>query len=198
MQERILKAAEELFLEQSLAKTTMTQIARKAGCNQALLHYYFRTKENLFEQIFEDKVRLLFAGVLEVESAGGLFMDKIRLMVGAHFDFLRQNPRLVPFVVNEVMFDRGRLESLIQKLHHYPESIFAKLVPQLQEQIRNGRIRPIEPMDLIITVVSLNVAPFLIMPLVAVASGADDAELDKVYEARKQENIETIMARLRL
>ena len=55
----ILKAAEELFLEQGFEQTTTKQIAQRAGCNQALLHYYYRTKDNLFVQIFEEKVKFI-------------------------------------------------------------------------------------------------------------------------------------------
>jgi AcrR family transcriptional regulator len=198
MEERILKAAEELFLEQSFAKTTTGQIAKLAGCNQALVHYYYRTKDNLFDRIFEEKARLLFAGILKVESSELPFEEKIRRMVGAHFDFIRQNPRLVPFVLNEIMFNPARLHSLVDKLQQYPKSIFTHLEPQLKAEIERGKIRPISAMDLLLTVVSLNVTPFFILPVVQKAAGLPEAAVDEILERRKQEVIETVLARLKM
>ena len=63
----ILEAAEKLFLEKGFAMTSTTEIARVAGCNQALVHYYFRTKENLFQSIFENKFRMLIS-TLPIDS----------------------------------------------------------------------------------------------------------------------------------
>ena len=66
----ILEAAEKLFMEQGFASTTTMQIAKRAGCNQALVHYYFRTKDNLFEKIFEEKVRFYRNEFLEYQFRG--------------------------------------------------------------------------------------------------------------------------------
>ena len=52
MEIQILETAEKLFLEKGFASTSTTEIAREVGCNQALVHYYFRTKENLFNTIY--------------------------------------------------------------------------------------------------------------------------------------------------
>jgi AcrR family transcriptional regulator len=197
MEERILEAAEELFLEQSFANTTTGQIAKLAGCNQALVHYYYRTKDNLFDKIFEEKARLLFSGILKVETADIPLEEKIREMVGAHFDFLRQNPRLVPFVLNEIMFNPARLSSLVDKLQQYPKSILAQLELQLKEAIERGDIRPISAVDLMLTAVSLNIAPFFIMTVMRKAIDLPDSVVDGLLKERKQEVIETVLARLR-
>jgi AcrR family transcriptional regulator len=197
MEERILNAAEELFLKQSLAKTTTGQIAKLAGCNQALVHYYYRTKENLFDKIFEEKAQLLFTNILKVESPELPFEEKVREMVSAHFDFLRQNPRLIPFVLNEIMLDPVRFHSLVAKFQQYPISVLNQIEPLLKAEIEKGKIRPISAMDLILTVVSLNVTPFLIMPVMQKITGWPETAMDGLLEQRKQEIIETVLARLR-
>jgi AcrR family transcriptional regulator len=198
MEKRILKAAEALFLRQSFAKTTTGQIAKLAGCNQALVHYYYRTKDNLFDKIFEEKARLLFSNLLNAEITNMTFEEKIRTMVGVHFDFLRQNPRLVSFILNEVMLDSVRLQSLVDKLQQYPKSIFIQLEPQLTAEIEKGKIRPISAMDLMLTIVSLNLAPFLILPVIQKATDLPDTALDGILEQRKQEVIETVLSRIKL
>ena len=65
MEQAILEAAERLFLERGFALTSTTDIAREVGCNQSLLNYYFRSKERLFQMIFEDKVRVLLSSLKE-------------------------------------------------------------------------------------------------------------------------------------
>ena len=71
MEQAILRAAERLFLDKGFALTSTTEIAREAGCNQALVHYYFRTKENLFEKIFEQKIRMLISNIFSIDREGG-------------------------------------------------------------------------------------------------------------------------------
>ncbi len=88
MEQRILEAAEELFMDRGFAGTTMARIAEKAGCNQALVHYYYRTKERLFEQVFEAKISFIAGNILAIDEGAGTFEEKIARMVGAHFDFL--------------------------------------------------------------------------------------------------------------
>ena len=66
MEQTILGAAETLFIEQGFDKTSTGQIAKLAGCNQALVHYYYRTKEKLFDLVFEKKMRMALNNILQV------------------------------------------------------------------------------------------------------------------------------------
>ena len=77
----ILKAAEELFLEQGFEQTTTKQIAQRAGCNQALLHYYYRTKDNLFVQIFEEKAKFIATHFLDINLTAQTLEERISQMV---------------------------------------------------------------------------------------------------------------------
>ena len=91
MEQAILRAAERLFLDKGFALTSTTEIAREAGCNQALVHYYFRTKENLFEKIFEQKIRMLISNIFSIDREGGTFEEKLRRKIEAHFE-IRKSP----------------------------------------------------------------------------------------------------------
>jgi len=197
MEKRILKAAEELFLEQGFAKTTMGQIAKLADCNQALVHYYYRKKENLFDKIFEEKARLLFSNILNVESTETSFEEKLRMMIEAHFDYLRQNPCLLPFILIEIMSNPARCQTLVDKLRQYSESIFAQIEPRLRAEIEKGNIRPISLADLLLTVISLNVAPFFIMPVIQKTTGLSAGAVDAILEQRKKEVVETVLSRIK-
>lgn len=197
MEKRILKVAEDLFLEQGFAKTTMGQIAKSADCNQALVHYYYRKKENLFDKIFEEKARLLFSNILNVESAGTSFEEKLRMMIEAHFDFLRQDPRLLPFILIEIMSNPARRQALVDKVRQYPKTIFAQIEPRLRAEIEKGNIRPISLTDLLLTVISLNIAPFFIMPVIQKTAGLSDTAVDAILEKRKKEVVETVLSRIK-
>ena len=72
MEEAILETAERLFLENGYASTSTTQIAKEVGCNQALVHYYFRTKENLFNTIFEKKFKVFFQQIFDMNHLENL------------------------------------------------------------------------------------------------------------------------------
>ena len=143
----ILEAAEKLFMEQGFASTTTMQIAKRAGCNQALVHYYFRTKDNLFEKIFEEKVRFIVTNFLNINSEAQTLEDKIRKMVDVHFEFFRSNPRLVPFVLTEVLSDMERFGFMFDKIKQQASLVFAKIDETLRAEIEKGTIRPITTLN---------------------------------------------------
>lgn len=197
MEERILKAAEKLFLEQGFAKTTTGQIAKLAGCNQALVHYYYRTKERLFEQVFEEKIRYIAGNILAIDAGEGSFEEKIARMVGAHFDFIVQNPLFAPFIAGELLSNPERFVPVLDKIGHYPRGIFAKLDTELQGEVARGTIRPIATLDLVATVISLNVTPFLVLPAMRKLTTLSDGAIEMWLQARRQENIDTVLGRLK-
>ena len=156
----ILEAAEKLFMEQGFASTTTMQIAKRAGCNQALVHYYFRTKDNLFEKIFEEKVRFIVTNFLNINSEAQTLEDKIRKMVDVHFEFFRSNPRLVPFVLTEVLSDMERFGFMFDKIKQQASLVFAKIDETLRAEIEKGTIRSITTLNLVLTIVREEQAVF--------------------------------------
>ena len=197
MEFQILEAAEKLFLEQGFDKTSTGQIAKLAGCNQALVHYYYRTKDNLFDKIFEEKMRLMVDNIVAVDSTETTLEEKITKMIGVHFDFLKQNSKIPSFILTEISSNPNRLQSLIEKLQQYPKSTLLQLDANLNKEVEKGSIRPISGFDLLITIVSLNLTPFLIRPIVQKAFSLSDEDMDLVLEHRKKEVIDTILSRLR-
>lgn len=197
MELQILQAAEGLFLEQGFAKTTMGQIAKTAGCNQALVHYYYRTKDNLFDQIFERKVRFMLSNMMEINSDGIPFEQKLVRMIGMHFDFVMHNPRLMVFVFNEATTNADHLKVLIEKLRLYPRQLLEQMEMEWQREIERGVFRPISFADLVLTIISLNVTPILMRPIFQNVLALTDEAYDAALQSRRQENIETILARLK-
>lgn len=193
----ILEAAEKLFLEKGFAMTSTTEIARVAGCNQALVHYYFRTKENLFQSIFENKFRLLISTLPIDNQNNTTFMEKFAVIAETHFEMIRSNPKLPFLIFNELITNPQRLKTLKEKLGELPRPMFHQLELQLKEEIDHGRIRQITAFDLLLTMLSLNVLIFLGTPIIQNIMQLTDSEINDFYEHRKKENVTVLLNSLR-
>jgi AcrR family transcriptional regulator len=197
LDQQILEAAEELFLEKGFAMTSTTEIARKVGCNQALVHYYFRTKENLFQSIFEKKFRLLISTFQEKNSQGMTFEEKLRSKIEYHFEMVRANPRLPFLVFNELLTNPNRINAIKSRVYEVPQPVFSEMQRELQEEIAKGTIRPLTMMDLFFTMVALNVTLFLASPIYRTVLQLSDAEYEQFIEHRKAEHVRIILSSLK-
>lgn len=198
MELKILESAEKLFLEQGFLKTTTGQIAQLAGCNQALVHYYYRTKEQLFEQVYEQKIQLLFSNfIAEVETCDS-FEESITRMVRMHFRFLKENPMLPSFLLNECLNNPlERMSALKAKLSVLIPTVKRRLEEALNREIAAGNIRPISVLDLLFSIISLNVMPFLVMPLFQTLTDSSDEDMQTLLAHREEEAVNLILARLK-
>ena len=198
LEQAILEVAERLFLEKGFAMTSTTEIAKEVGCNQALVHYYFRTKDNLFNVIFEQKFKSFFQAVFEMKTMGNLsFQDKLRHIIESHFDLLRKNPKMPALILNELSRRPDQINVLREKLHTLPEQLFAELEKELQVEIKKGNIRDISMMDIIISMLSLNIALFVIMPIAEKMLQINEIQKDFMITHRRSENVEFILKSLR-
>lgn len=196
-EQAILKAAEELFLERGFEQTTTKQIAQRAGCNQALLHYYYRTKDNLFVQIFEEKAKFIATHFLDINLTAQTLEERISQMVELHFELFRKNPRLVPFLLKEVLSDPVRVAPILDKIKQYMVKIFGKIDEALHEEIEKGAARPVSTLNVILTLVSLDMAPFIIAPVLQRVLDLTDEQLDEQLDKRKPEVVEILLRQIR-
>ncbi|ADQ80849.1 transcriptional regulator, TetR family [Paludibacter propionicigenes WB4] len=194
MEQTILEVAERLFLEKGFALTSTTEIAKEAGCNQALVHYYFRTKDNLFNTIFEQKFRMLFEHLYASQSLEDIpFSEKVRHAVESHFDMLTKNPKLPLLVATELSRLPENLQNLRNKLRTVPFELYTKLNNELQKEIAAGRARNIELMDIIITMVTLNAGLFMMLPIASCIMQLDDEQVKALLAHRRNENVQVIL-----
>jgi len=194
MEQIILETAERLFLEKGFTATSTTQIAKAVGCNQALVHYYFRTKENLFNTIFEQKFRMLFENLYASQNFGNIpFPEKVRHAVESHFDLLTKNPKLPLLVATELARLPENLKNLRNKLQAVPFELFTKLSQELEKEIAEGRARKIELIDIIITMVTLNAGFFMLIPIAKNIMQLDDEQTKELLAHRREENVQVIL-----
>lgn len=197
MEKKILEAAEQLFLEKGFAMTSTTEIAKIAGCNQALVHYYFRTKDHLFDAIFENKVKMFISTFMEISNEDIPFEEKLKRKIEAHFDMIRANPKFPFLIINELTTNPQRVEKIKAKISQLPKAIFGQLDKELEEEIRKGSIRPIKTIDLLFSIVSLNMVLFLAKPFIKTITNLSDEEYEAMVNHRKQENVLMILRSLR-
>ena len=194
MEQTILEVAERLFLEKGFALTSTTEIAKNVGCNQALVHYYFRTKDNLFNTIFEQKFRMLFENMYASQNFGNIsFSEKVRHAVESHFDLLTNNPKLPLLVATELSRLPENLKNLRAKLQTVPFELFTRLNNELQQEIAAGRARNIELMDIIITMVTLNAGLFMLLPIASGIMQLDQEQTKELLMHRREENVQVIL-----
>jgi TetR/AcrR family transcriptional regulator len=198
LEQTILEVAERLFLERGFAQTSTTEIAKEVGCNQALIHYYFRTKDNLFNVIFEQKFKDFFQGIFEIRNIGNLqFLEKLKYIIESHFDLLVKNPKMPSLILNEISRQPDQLNMFKEKLHLLSEKIFVELNEELQIEIEKGTIRNISLIDLLFTMVSLNVALFVMMPVVEKLFEWNETQKQFMIAHRRAENVDFILKSLR-
>lgn len=197
-EQAILKAAEEEFFTKGFAGSKTTEIAKAAGVTHAMLHYYFRTKENLFNKVFQEKSALLAYSFRSLVDDDLPFFDKIRAGIEIHFDILAQNPKLPLFIFNEILGNEERFDFCSKIILPNIRETLGKLTEAIKTEIEKGTIRPINPIDLLMSIISMNMFVFVAEPMIKLIINGGDAEYKAILEHRKQENIETILSRLRL
>ena len=161
----IVEAATEVFFEKGLRGATVRDIAARAGVNVSMINYYFRSKEKLFDVVFDQKFGELFAHFGQVVESNRPFFEQIEQIVAGYADILKKNPKLPGFVHGELALDPERIVGRVCGNPHF-RSLIEQIGKRIEEAAAAGIIRPILPIDLILNVVSLCVFPFMARPMV--------------------------------
>lgn len=184
-EEKIFAAARRVFVAQGMAGARMQDIANEAGMNKALLHYYFRDKEQLFEMVFSKEAAKFFPKInLIFESDIPLF-EKIEQFVNQYIDEILENPYLPLFVLNEINRNSDWfLKNIISGNNQPKPEAFLK---QIEREVKKKTIRRIHPMHLMLNIISMTIFPFIAKPMVKGKFGLTDAQFKAVMEERRKE-----------
>ena len=202
-EQRILDAAHAVFLRRGTAGARMQEIAAEAGVNQALLHYYFRTKEQLARSAFQRAgSQLMPAVILELASDAPL-EDKVRRVIALELDHLSRVPYLPGYIIGEVAHHPERAQQLIAAVtdgrtpSELRPRIFGALRRQIDERIAAGVMRPIPPESFVVNLMSLCIFPFAARPMVQALLGLDAAAFAEFTAARRTELADFFLGALR-
>ena len=195
---RILQAAEEEFLLKGLEGARTTAIAERAGVTHAMLHYYFRTKNMLFERIIEEKMRNAGNIMQAVFVLGDMpLMERVKRGVEQHFDFIAANPNLPRFVIQEIYSHPERHEIMRSQVLTITKDWLCDLQRHIDESAATKATEWIDARMLLLDIVSLNLFAFIGYPFVSLMFDALVTDNKVFFEKRKAENVELIMRRLK-
>ena len=183
-EEKIMQAAKKLFTQKGFAATRTRDIAKEAGINLALLNYYFRSKEKLFDIVMIDNFRQFIKGIsIHLLHDASTVEEKIQRIVTAYIDFLNNHPDLPIFIINEI---RGNSSRITQQINEEVAPLRAHMFRQIQEAGRQGKITPIDPFHFIANLIGLTVFPYVGRPILQRVTGVDDQQFRNFMEERKK------------
>jgi TetR/AcrR family transcriptional regulator len=189
-EQKILEAAKQVFMEKGIDGARMQDIADKAGINKALLHYYFRSKEKLFEMIFMEEARKFMPKVTSIMISELTLFEKVEKFVGEYIDTLLQNPLLPIFILNEI---NRNPKDAIKKIFGNQRPPIDKVDELITKLVKKGEIKPIKGYELMVNMVSLCIFPFLARPMVQWVTKTTDEEFVKLMELRKKTVVKFVL-----
>ncbi|GAB4155124.1 MAG: hypothetical protein Tsb0033_03920 [Winogradskyella sp.] len=183
-EEQILKAAQKVFQAKGMDGARMQEIADKASINKAMLHYYYRSKQLLFEAVFKKAFALLAPQLNAILNDDSSLENKIKNFTYNYISFIIKHPYLPNFVIQELNRNPNFIEKIKMNVT-FPNIDKFKL--QVQNEVNAGNINPISAEQLLINILALNIFPFVASPLIKAFTNVDDKTFKTLLEARKKE-----------
>ena len=201
-EQRILDAAHAVFMRTGTAGARMQEIAREAGVNSALLHYYFRSKDRLAEAVFHRAAAQLFPAVVRVLASERPLAEKVRTVVEIELDRLSRAPYLPAYIISELAHHPERITQFISAMTgSQPEALGRKLLRivggQIDQEVRAGRMGPTAPEQFFVNLLSLCIFPFAARPMISALMGLDDKAFARFIRERRDKLPEFFLNALR-
>lgn len=191
-EQRILDAAKAVFIRRGTSGARMQEIAEEAGVNQALLHYYFRSKEKLSDAVFRETAGRMFPILIQIAGSEMPVLDKIDRIVDTYLTTMSATPFLPGYILSELHHHPERIPQLLGRvaggdLGTATRPAFDKLDKQLAAEARAGRMRRINVVQFFVNLLSLCVFPFAARPMINAAFGFSDDDFSKFIQQRRKE-----------
>jgi AcrR family transcriptional regulator len=162
-EEKIKAAARIVFTKKGFAGTRTRDIAREADINLALLNYYFRSKQKLFELVMMENFQHFIKGIQTLLNEEGTSLEmKIENLVASYIDLLTIQPDLPLFVLHEIRVNPKLLVARIGVKELFEQSVFMK---QFRAAVRQKKVKAIHPIHLLMNLMGLTIFPFVAAPL---------------------------------
>ena len=183
-EDRIFESAAEVFIEKGMDGARMQDIANHAGINKALLHYYYRTKEHLFEAVFEKMAKLILSRFALVFDEKASLEDKIRFFFREHISFLQKNPRLPAFILNEINRNPARIRKLLRRFNI--NELWDTLERQHHDELIRYNITREALPQVMTSIAAISVFPFAARGIMEVLFEKSGQDFNKYLEDRKE------------
>ena len=197
MEIKILESAKELFLQNGYEAVSTTQVAKKAGCNQALVHYYYRTKQKLFKIIFQEEIERMFMRLKEIPQDDISIEDFISKVIDTQLEFMKENKNAPLFLIGELRNNPEILELLPENMSQYSKEILNRMRAFIKLKQSKGELQAIDVEDLLLDILSLNVFPIMTQSFFLKVWGMQPQEQDIFLERRKEHIKKVILASIK-
>lgn len=184
-EEKILIAAKNVFMTKGMAGARMQDIADEAGINKALLHYYFRNKDKLFETIFLQEAQKFFPRINMIFESDLPLFEKIEKFCDEYISEIQQNPYLPWFVMNELNREPDKFMYKIWGKTNLPRP--QKFLEQIEREIKKGTIKRISPLHLLMHLLGMTIFPFIAKPMFLRNLHLDELQFRQIMEQRRKE-----------
>ena len=195
VKDRILKAAKELFISKGFAGTSIRDIASASDSNVAHVKYYFQSKANLFEIIFDEAFDILINRVSATITSDLPIEEMIERWITTYFELLPHYPQIPMFVLSEINHSPDALVNKIARKN--PEKIFNRLSERMEEEIKKGTIRPVPVFDLGLNILSLCMFPFMFSGFATRTVGISRSEYNALVANHKQHVVDFVLRALK-
>ena len=196
-EQQILEAAEREFLKKGYDGARTISIAKSAGVTHAMLHYYFRTKEQLFERFIDKKMSEVVPLLTHLFGNSDLpLVERIEKTISVHFDFVATNPDLPRFLINEILPYKERCDLFYSKVANFLY-FFNNLQREVNEAAARGEVEQFNVLLLFQSILSLNIFPSLMANMIENLMSNNEQSMKEIFAQRKAENIELIMRRIK-
>ncbi|MBT8478547.1 MAG: TetR/AcrR family transcriptional regulator [Gemmatimonadetes bacterium] len=188
---RIFDAALRVFARKGKDGARLQEIADEAGIHRPLLHYYFRTKQQLYNAVAE-RMFDQFLSTFDAPPEGGRFADTLRAFIDHYMDSIREHQHAAMWMVAENMAGSTLLGDLLARAFATEGSPQRAMVEAIERAVENGEIRPVNSRQLMLTVVSACVFPFVMLPTVKMMNPLAAEDFDAYVEERKAHLFEIV------
>lgn len=185
MEEQILLVAKELFMQYGYEGVSTTQVAKAVGCNQALVHYYYRTKQNLFKIICQQEIQKMLKILADIPQEDISFENFIERIIDAQIGFLKNNPDAPFFIIGELRHNSEVLKMMRELFSEFGKEIVGKIRLFVQMKQSKGELNDVSVEDLLIDIVSLDVMSFVGQVLFTQILEMDSQTQEAFLERRK-------------
>ncbi|ARV05780.1 TetR family transcriptional regulator [Polaribacter sp. SA4-10] len=182
---QILEAAKNVFQQKGMDGSRMQEIANEAGINKAMLHYYFRSKQLLFEAVFKNAFSLLAPQLNKILNDDSSVIEKVRNFTSNYITFISKHPYIPTFVIQEINRNPAFIINMKENNSSFPN--LDKFKKQVDFDIEKGILKPINAEQLFINILSLSIFPFVAKPLIKALTDVDDARFKQIIKDRKTE-----------
>lgn len=194
-EEKILDAAINVFQSKGMDGARMQEIADKAKINKSMLHYYYRSKQKLFEAVFKTAISIMAPKLREIIEKDEPLFDKIRNFTNGYISLISKHAYIPTFIIQELNRNPEILQDTFIK--EFGNS-FSTMKTTINEMIENGEITPIKPEHLIMNVIAMSIFPFVAKPILKSVLQKDEKEYKLLLEERKTHVADFIINSIRL